>query len=119
MLVPPESNLPAGKHFTDVAPPGHAVILQQPKHQIAGLVGDIVATRYKLRGIPALVVDGRMRDVVGIHDLCADGALVCWSGGLTSVGTSLEGKVWGVDVPLRIGKVRRSTSFFLFLQPAD
>lgn len=45
LLVPDQSNLPNDKHFSDVAPPGSVVLMQQPTHQVAALLGDIVATR--------------------------------------------------------------------------
>lgn len=61
-MVPRESNIPKDKHFSDVAAPGTIVIMQQPSHQIAALLGDIVATRYKVRGIKGCVTDGRTRE---------------------------------------------------------
>ena len=79
--------------------------MQQPSHQIAALLGDIVATRYKVRGVLGCVTDGRTRDVVGCEELCKDGNFTAWAKGLTSPGTSLEGKPWAVDCPLMIGKV--------------
>lgn len=79
--------------------------MQQPSHHIAALVGDIVATRFKYRGIRGIVIDGRVRDVVGIGELCQDGKLQVWNRGLSSVGTSLEAKPWAVDVQLQIGDV--------------
>lgn len=105
LLVPTESNLPPGKHFTDAAAPGSAVISQQPPDQIAALMGDIVATRWKIRGIKGVFVDGRTRDVVGIGELCKDGKFQAWTKTLSSVGTSLEAKPWAVDHPLKLGKV--------------
>jgi regulator of RNase E activity RraA len=105
LIVPPESNVPSDKHFTDVAPSGSVVLLQQPTHQIAALVGDIVATRYKVRGVKGCVIDGRARDIVGCGQVCKDGGFQCWSKALTSPGTSLQAKPWAVDVPLKIGDV--------------
>lgn len=102
-LVPKQSNLPSDKHWTDVAPPGSIVVLQmyQPAgHEpiIAGLLGDIVATRYKQRGVSGAVIDGRSRDVVGCGKLCEDGKFVVFTKDLTSVGTSIQAKPWAVDV---------------------
>ena len=105
LKVPNESNLPKDKHFTDVADQGTVVLLQQPENHIAALLGDIVATRYKFRGIRGVFVDGRTRDVVGCGGLCRDGTFQAWTKAYSSVGTSLEGKPWAVDVPLKIGKV--------------
>jgi len=105
LLVPSESNLPDDKHFSDVAPAGSVVLLQQPVHQVAALVGDIVATRYKVRGIKGLFADGQTRDIVGCAEVCKDGSFQCWGKALTSPGTSLEAKPWAVDVPIKIGDV--------------
>lgn len=80
--------------------------MQQPPEQIVAVLGDIVATRYKARGIVGAIIDGRARDVVSCGELCKDGAFQVWSRGLSSVGTSLQAKPWAVDVPLRIGSVR-------------
>jgi regulator of RNase E activity RraA len=105
LIVPPESNHPVDKHFSDVAPAGSVVLMQQPAHHIAALLGDIVATRYKVRGIKGCFVDGRARDIVGCGELCKDGSFQCWTKALTSPGTSLQGKPWAVDVPIKIGNV--------------
>lgn len=92
--IPEESNLPAGKHWTDVAPADSVVILQlwRPDGHpeiVSGLLGDIVATRYKKRGIKGVVVDGRSRDVTGVGKLCQDGTFQAWTRTLTSVGTGM------------------------------
>ena len=105
LIVPKESNLPKDQHFSDTAVPGTVVIMQQPSGQIAALLGDIVATRYKIRGIRGVFTDGRTRDIVGCGELCKDGNFQAWAKSLTSAGTSVENKPWAVDVPLQIGKV--------------
>ncbi|OQV09489.1 hypothetical protein CLAIMM_13606 [Cladophialophora immunda] len=105
LIVPPEPNIPHDKHFSDVASAGSVVLMQQPAHQIAALLGDIVATRYKVRGVRGCFIDGRSRDVVGCGELCQDGTFQCWSKALSSPGTSLQGKPWAVDVPIKIGDV--------------
>lgn len=105
LLIPEQSNLPSDTHFTDAASPGSVVLMQQPRGQISALLGDIVATRYKVRGIKGVIADGRTRDITGINEVCKDGNFQAWSTGLTSVGTSCEAKPWAVDVPLKIGRV--------------
>lgn len=79
--------------------------MQQPSEQIVAVLGDIVATRYKTRGVVGAIIDGRARDVLSCGELCEDGAFQVWTAGLSSVGTSLQAKPWAVDVPLRIGAV--------------
>ncbi|TKA81092.1 hypothetical protein B0A55_02529 [Friedmanniomyces simplex] len=104
--APWESNIPQNKHWTDCPAAGSIVIMQQPPHQTVALLGDIVATRFKLRGVLGAVIDGRARDVVACWELCKDGGFQVHSRGLSSVGTSLEAKPWAVDVPLTIGGLR-------------
>ena len=91
IVVPKSSNLPSDKHFSDVAAPGTVVIMQQPHHQIAALLGDIVGTRYKARGVLGVVTDGRMRDVIGCEELCKQGNFTSWTKAYSCVGTSIEG----------------------------
>ncbi|KAI5366502.1 putative ribonuclease E inhibitor RraA/RraA-like protein [Septoria linicola] len=107
--VPTETNI-SGVHWTDVAPAGNVVLMQQPPSQIVGVLGDIVATRYKVRGLQGVVIDGRARDNAGCGALCSSaesegGTFQVWSKALTSVGTSLQAKPWAVDVPIKIGLV--------------
>lgn len=124
--LPASSNIPADKHWTDVAPPGSVVLMQQPPDQIVGLVGDIVATRYRVRGVRGCVVDGRVRDVSGIGAVAKEGreggkggSFTCWSRALTSVGTSLEAKPWAVDAPIKIGAVEVQAGDILVADEAE
>jgi regulator of RNase E activity RraA len=103
MDVPPASNVPQDRHFTDVAPTGSVVLMQQPPHHSTALLGDIIATRYKLRGVRGVLINGRARDVVSCAQICDDRSFQIWSKGVTCAAISLEGKLYGVDVPLRIG----------------
>jgi regulator of RNase E activity RraA len=110
ILVPKHSNLPQDKHFSDVAAPGSVVIMQQPYHQIAALLGDIVATRYKVRGVLGVLTDGRTRDIVGCEALCKQGEFTAWAKGIISCGTSTEGLFY--LSPVRHGsKVELTSSF--------
>lgn len=104
-IIPKESNLSKDQHFSDAAAPGTVVLMQQLQGQIAALLGDIVATRYKIRGIKGVFTDGRTRDIVGCGELCKDGKFQAWAKSLTSIGTSTEAKPWAVDVPLQVGKL--------------
>jgi regulator of RNase E activity RraA len=103
--IPAETNISKDKHWTDMPAPGSIVLLQQPSGQIVALLGDIIATRFKVRGIVGAIVDGRMRDVAGCGELCADGKISVWSKSLSTVGTSLEAKPWAVDIPVQVGGV--------------
>jgi regulator of RNase E activity RraA len=100
-----ENNIPAGKHFTDCAAPGSILFMHQPPGQAAAVLGDIVATRLKLRGVLGAVTNGRVRDIVSCDDLCADGKFTLWSHALSTVGTSMESKPCAVDIPVTVGNV--------------
>lgn len=73
--------------------------------QICAVLGDIMATRLKVRGVKGVVADGRVRDLSALKGLCKDGDFAVWSRSTSTVGTGLEAKPWAVDVPIRIGDV--------------
>lgn len=100
-------------------PAGTIALLQQPSGQIVALLGDIIATRFKVRGLAGAIVDGRMRDTAGCGSLCEDGTFAVWSNGLSTVGTSLEAKPWAVDVPIRVGGVVVRPGDFAVLDEAE
>jgi regulator of RNase E activity RraA len=99
--------------------PGSIVLLQQPSGQIVALLGDIIATRFKVRGIVGAIVDGRMRDTVGCGELCADGNFSVWSKGLSTVGTSLEAKPWAAYIPVQVSGVTVRPGDFAVLDEAE
>jgi regulator of RNase E activity RraA len=103
--IPTESNIPKDKHWTECSAPGTVVLIQQPQGQICALVGDIIATRLKLRGISGLVAAGRIRDVASCAEICRDGEFHMWSQGFSAAAPSLETKPWLLDVPLQLGQV--------------
>lgn len=118
--VPTTSNIPKGTHWTDCPPPGTVVLLQQPEGQSCALLGDLLATRLKVRGVKGAVVDGRVRDVDSIGQLCAGGApFQVWSRAVSAVGTGLEAKPWAVDVPLKIGPVTVRPGDIMVADEAD
>jgi regulator of RNase E activity RraA len=102
-----------------VPAPGSIVLLQQPSGQMVALLGDIIATRFKVRGIAGAIVDGRMRDVAGCGKLCTDGNFSVWSKSLSTVGTSLEAKPWAVDIPVQVGGVTVRPGDFAVLDEAE
>lgn len=59
-------------------------------------------------GIKGVVIDGRSRDVVGCGKICEEGEFVCFSKGLTSVGTGLDLRPWEVDVSATLTNCRPS-----------
>lgn len=103
--IPPESNIPQDKHWTDLPPPGTIVLLQQPRGQICAVCGDILATRLQVRGVRGIVADGRVRDVVALSELCRSPSptpFTVWSRGTSTVGTGLSAQAWSVNIPLSV-----------------
>jgi len=103
--VPSESNIPKDKHWTDCPAPGSIVLMQQPDGQICALLGDLVASRLKHRGVAAAVIDGRVRDIASCGEICNTSDFQVWSRAISAVGTGLEAKPWAVDVPLKAGGI--------------
>lgn len=102
---PSESNIPKDKHWTECSAPGSVVLIQQPQGQTCALIGDIIATRLKLRGILGVVAVGRTRDVASCAAMCKDGDFQMWSQGFSAAAPSLETKPWMMDVPLQLGEL--------------
>lgn len=92
---------------------GTIALLSQPPGQICAVLGDILATRLKVRGIKGVVVDGRVRDISALGELgqtAAEGetgnsaaGFQIWSRATSTVGTGLEAKAWLADAPLTVG----------------
>lgn len=99
--------------------PGSIALLQQPSGQKCAVLGDIVATRFKIRGVAGAIIDGRMRDVSGCGELCAEGNFAVWSKGVSTVGTTPEAKPWAVDVPVKVGGVEVRPGDFAVLDEAE
>ncbi|QIW98792.1 hypothetical protein AMS68_004310 [Peltaster fructicola] len=97
-----DSNIPKGTHWTDCPGTDTIVVMQQPTDQVCALLGDLMATRLKIRGVKAAVINGRVRDVATIGQMSD---FQVWSKGISAVGTGLQAKPWAVDVPLQIGEV--------------
>jgi regulator of RNase E activity RraA len=57
------SNIPTGKHWADLTPPGSFVILKQPDGQHNAVCGGIMAWRMMILGAKGVVVVGRARDI--------------------------------------------------------
>ncbi|KAJ9614356.1 hypothetical protein H2200_002492 [Cladophialophora chaetospira] len=103
--LPHESNIPKDNHWTELSPPGTVVVIQQPQGQMCALIGDIIATGLKDRGVLGVVAAGRIRDVASCAAICKDGEFQMWSEGFSAAAPSLEIKPWMVDVPLQLGAV--------------
>ena len=121
---PNESNIPAGKHFTDMPAPGTIALLQQPPGLLCAVLGDIMATRFYTRGVYGVVANGRIRDIGPIGHICATQIVqaeddskmpfTVWSKGTSTVGPALECRAWCADVPLTIGRMEVKPGDYLF-----
>ncbi len=114
-----ESNIPKDKHWTECPVPGSVVLAKQPQGQICALVGDIIATRLKRRGILGLVAAGRIRDVSSCAAVCHDGHFQMWSQGFSAAAPSLEVKPWMVDVPVQVGQIRVNTGDIICVDESE
>lgn len=99
-----EFNIPKGQNWTDVPAPSTVVLIQQPEGDIrAALLGDIMTTRLKVRGVLGAVVNGRIRDVESCAASCADETFRLWSKGFSAASPTLEVLPWAVNVPIHFG----------------
>lgn len=113
------SNIPQDKHWTDCPSPGSIALLQQPSGQVCAVLGDILATRLKVRGVQGVVADGRVRDLTSIGELCAEDQFQVWSRSTSTVGTGLEAKAWSADVPITVNGLTVQPGDVLFADPAE
>ncbi|GAB7350473.1 hypothetical protein MBLNU459_g1070t1 [Dothideomycetes sp. NU459] len=118
-----ESNIPEGAHWTDMPGPGTFAVLQQPPGQSCAVMGDILATRLKVRGVKGAVVDGRVRDLTALSSLVSEsedaGSFHIWNKATSTVGTGMEAKAWAFDVPLTIGHVTARPGDILFVDSEE
>jgi regulator of RNase E activity RraA len=98
------SNIAKGQNWTELPRPSTVVLVQQPSPDVrVALLGDIIATRLKVRGIRGAIVDGGIRDVESCSANCNDGSFHMWSKGFSAASPTLEVLPWAVDVPLQFG----------------
>jgi RraA family protein len=64
----PGDNLMVHKAL-DIAQPGDVVVVDAGATSMNGVIGDLVATKAKHRGIQAFVIDGLIRDLPGIQEV--------------------------------------------------
>ena len=126
---PHESNIPAGKHFTDMPAPGTVALLQQPPGLLTAVLGDIMASRFHMRGVRGVVANGRVRDIGPIGHLCAtqttqaeDGSsmpFTVWSKGTSTVGPALQCRAWCANTPLMIGELEVKPGDFVYTDETE
>lgn len=126
---PKESNIPIGKHFTDLPAPGAIALLQQPAGLLTAVLGDITATRFQRRGVRGVVANGRVRDIGPTGKLCSsettqaeDGSqmpFAVWSKGTSTVGPALECRPWCTDIPIIIGQLEVKPGDYVFADETE
>src|SRR5665811_747715 len=80
--VYPGDNLMVHKSL-DIASPGDVVVIDTSSSSLTAVLGDLVCTKARHRGIAGFVVDGLVRDLPGIRAL---GDLPVFARGVTPVG---------------------------------
>ncbi|KAJ5460316.1 uncharacterized protein N7458_001868 [Penicillium daleae] len=121
---PEKHGFPPGKHWVDftgdfaAADPsgaGSIVVIDQPRDQYCAVTGGIMATRMKVLGIRATVVNGRVRDLRELQET----QLPIWARGTSTVGTGAEAKAVVRDVPITIEGVTVSPGDIIFCDPME
>ena len=108
---PKKSNVPGGKHFTEIPAPGTVALLQQPPGLLTAVLGDIMATRCHKCGVRGVAADGRVRDIGPIGHICATQTtqaedpseipFTVWSKGMSTTGPALQCRACCANVPLK------------------
>ncbi|KAJ5156651.1 hypothetical protein N7492_009454 [Penicillium capsulatum] len=121
---PEKHGFPPGKHWVDYAgdfaaedpaKAGSVIVIEQPEGQYCAVTGGIMATRMKVLGIKAAVVNGRVRD---LRELQAT-ELPVWARGTSTVGTGAEAKAGVRNVPVAIGGLEVSPGDIVFCDPME
>jgi regulator of RNase E activity RraA len=100
-----QANIPKGVNWTEIVAPGTITLIQGPPNQAVALIGDIMVTRLNYRGVKGCIVEGRIRDVDAISEICELSDFQAWAGGISAAPPSQEAVPWAVNAPLTIGKV--------------
>jgi regulator of RNase E activity RraA len=96
----PGDNLMVHKSL-DVARPGDVVVVDASSSHMTAVLGDLVATKARHRGIAGFVVDGLVRDVPGILQL---GNFPVFARGVTPIGPLHRGP-GEIGYPVSIGGI--------------
>jgi regulator of RNase E activity RraA len=96
----PTTNLSDSKPYADYTESGTIVVISQPAGQSCAVVGGIMAARMQHLGAEAIVVDGRVRDIVALNQT----KLTIWSKATSVIGAGAETKFHARNVPVTIGE---------------
>jgi regulator of RNase E activity RraA len=78
----PGDNLMVHKSL-DIAEPGDVIVIDTSTSNLGAVLGDLVSTKARHRGVAGFVVDGLIRDLPGIRDL---GDFPVFARGVTPIG---------------------------------
>jgi 4-hydroxy-4-methyl-2-oxoglutarate aldolase len=82
----------------DRAQPSDVLVLTMPKPEPVALIGDLLATQAKQRGVAGLLVDAAVRDAVDLREL----GLPIWARWIRVSGAT-KTEVGGLDEPVEVG----------------
>lgn len=80
------------------AEPGDVLVLTMAEPEPVALVGDLLVTQARKKGVAALLVDGAVRDLEELQDL----GLPVWTRWVRARGATKD-RVGGLDVPVVVG----------------
>jgi 4-hydroxy-4-methyl-2-oxoglutarate aldolase len=93
-----------------VVRPGEVLVLTMPEPEPVALVGELLATQAKAKGVAALLVDGAVRDADELRFL----GLPVWARFVSPRGAQRE-RVLGLGTPVRVGGVEVRLGDYLVL----
>jgi len=82
----------------DVCRPGDVLVVSTTEPSIHGMVGELVATQARARGIVGIVLDAGVRDVAELRAM----GFPAWARTISALGTAKSAPGW-VNVPVRCG----------------
>jgi 4-hydroxy-4-methyl-2-oxoglutarate aldolase len=82
----------------DRAQPGDVLVLTMPEPEPVALVGDLLVTQAKERGVAALLVDAAVRDAEDLREL----GVPIWARWIRVRGAT-KSEVGEIDVPIEVG----------------
>lgn len=95
----PGDNLMVHKAL-DIARPGDVIVIDAGASSMNGIIGDLIATKAKHRGIAAFIVDGLVRDIDGIRET----GLPVYARGITPIGPLHRGP-GEINYPISCGGI--------------
>ncbi len=96
----PGDNLMVHKSL-DIAHPGDVIVVDASSSTMNAVLGDVIATKARHRGVAGFVIDGLVRDIVGIRSL-AD--FPVFARGITPIGPLHRGP-GEINFPVSIGGI--------------